>query len=880
MRKLVSPRSILIVSLVGFTISIGIGLNEIYRHRLALDAQYKINAWLITQAELEMQRLVHTLDRYFSEVEPASHGDLAMRFDLFWSRLPVLLTGSQSEALRNVPGLEATILRIQADLEAIEKQILSLRPDDVVTYQAIRSRLMSHTGPLHDVVLAAIEHDSAKIEAERHAFRARYWQVGLSLFGALAGGAIFVGLLIRETRRTRHLLQVATAAEREAREARARLHEAIESISEGFMFYGADRKLLIANRKLRDIYFSISEMIVPGAAFDQLAIEAAYRGQYAGFTDPADAGRVDLFDFEAEGDHTIEMSDGRWIRVTRYATADGGCVSVHSDITELKKRETELAAKSAQLQATLDNISQGVGVFDAEYRLVTRNDRFLAILELPEELGQTGQDLDGILMFQARRGDFGDIEPDGRIAAEVLVEPRLELRLSTGRIVELEWGSMPDGGIVVTFADITERRLAEEQRQALMDGMHQSQKMQAIGTLAGGIAHDFNNVLASILGNAELALYDLDESHPAHEAVQQIATAGNHAANVVRQILAFSRHHPDEAKPVRVDDIVQESVTLLRATLPATIELVERRYCDHPVIVGDATQINQVIMNLGVNACHAIGERTGRITVELENVEIKGDFAHGLATEKRDATGQPIRILAEADGSGATLWSGLLTPGPHLRLTVQDTGCGMSYQTMSRMFEPFFTTKEVGAGTGLGLSAVHGIVMRHGGAIVVESRVGAGTTFSIFLPRMVEQGADPATGDADAAAGQGHERIMLVDDDPLVLNATARMLERAGYHVDRMAGSPDALDAFRAGPRRWDLVITDQTMPRMSGITLAEEMLRIRPDVAIVLCTGFSAMVDEQRAKEIGVRAFAQKPIVGQALVNLVRGVLDARQDA
>lgn len=320
MRKLVSPRSILIVSLVGFTISIGIGLNEIYRHRLALDAQYKINAWLITQAELEMQRLVHTLDRYFSEVEPASHGDLAMRFDLFWSRLPVLLTGSQSEALRNVPGLEATILRIQADLEAIEKQILSLRPDDVVTYQAIRSRLMSHTGPLHDVVLAAIEHDSAKIEAERHAFRARYWQVGLSLFGALAGGAIFIGLLIRETRRTRHLLQVATAAEREAREARARLHEAIESISEGFMFYGADRKLLIANRKLRDIYFSISEMIVPGAAFDQLAIEAAYRGQYAGFTDPADAGRVDLFDFEAEGDHTIEMSDGRWIRVTRYAT--------------------------------------------------------------------------------------------------------------------------------------------------------------------------------------------------------------------------------------------------------------------------------------------------------------------------------------------------------------------------------------------------------------------------------------------------------------------------------------------------------------------------------------------------------------------------------
>ncbi len=379
--------------------------------------------------------------------------------------------------------------------------------------------------------------------------------------------------------------------------------------------------------------------------------------------------------------------------------------------------------------------------------------------------------------------------------------------------------------IVGTAEDITNRRQLEEQ-------FRQAQKMEAIGQLAGGVAHDFNNILAAILGNTQLALADTAEKHPARESLEEIKKACVRAKSLVQQILAFSSQQPQERRVIELGPTLQEAVNFLRATIPSVVEFVMSIDTTAPPVLADPTQVHQVIANLCTNAWHALEDQPGRIEVKLEAVTLDATAANRLAG---------------------------LKPGRMACLSVTDTGKGMDAATLERIFDPFFTTKERGKGTGLGLSVVHGIVQGHDGAITVASQPGRGTTFQVYFPAAAASvEAAPALVSAPVR-GDGQHILFLDDEEPLVYLAT-RMLERLGYRVTGFTRAVDAVGAFRDNPAQFDLVIADLNMPGASGLEVAADVLKLRPDLPVVLCSGHVTEDLRQRARNAGIREVLYKP--------------------
>jgi PAS domain S-box-containing protein len=395
--------------------------------------------------------------------------------------------------------------------------------------------------------------------------------------------------------------------------------------------------------------------------------------------------------------------------------------------------------------------------------------------------------------------------------------------------------------------DITARKKAEEEKAALETQLLHAQKMESIGTLSGGIAHDFNNLLGIILGNAELAMDDMPEWHSAKFNLNEIRTASLRARDVVKQLLSFSRKTDPKQRPVKLVQIVEEALRILRSSIPTSVEIHQNIPNDvEDTILADSTQINQVMINLFTNAAHAMEDTGGVITIGIENI----DLDHVSATVYPD-----------------------LSPGSYVKLTVSDTGTGIDHEIKDRIFDPYFTTKEVGKGTGIGLSVVHGIIKSHNGAIIVDSQFGKGTTFCIFFP--VAEEAVVIEAEPDDEFPTGNEKILIVDDEESMVDIGRRRLERLGYQVEARTDPREALDLFRAAPDQFDLVITDMTMPHITGDNLVKEILNIRPDMPTILCTGFSEKIDEEKAKQIGVREYIEKPIDQGRLSRLVRKVLD-----
>jgi len=383
-----------------------------------------------------------------------------------------------------------------------------------------------------------------------------------------------------------------------------------------------------------------------------------------------------------------------------------------------------------------------------------------------------------------------------------------------------------------------------EERKQVEKQLRQAQKMEAIGTLAGGIAHDFNNILAVILGFTEIALNMPEDTRTQHW-LKQVLKAGERAKELVQQILAFSRETEQERKPVRITPILKETLKLLSASLPATIEIRED-VAASGTILGDPTQVHQVLMNLCTNAAYAMREEGGVLTVSQSDVELDVEAAARYPN---------------------------LPPGSYLRLIVSDTGHGMDRAVMERIFDPYFTTKEPNEGTGLGLSVVHGIVQSYGGVITVDSEPGKGTSFHVVLPRIDRE--DTPKAETFAPLPTGNERILFIDDEKMLVEMGQEMLESLGYDVVALTNSLEALETFRAQPDRFDLVITDQTMPHKTGAELARELLRIRPDIPIILCTGFSEIITEKQAEATGIRRFLMKPILRREMAQTIRDLLD-----
>jgi PAS domain S-box-containing protein len=454
-----------------------------------------------------------------------------------------------------------------------------------------------------------------------------------------------------------------------------------------------------------------------------------------------------------------------------------------------------------------------------------------------------------------------------------------EIATNFGRTlpIRLSSAAMPDGiggerQIVCVFQSLADHRRAEAEQTQLREQLYQAQKMQAIGTLAGGIAHDFNNILGSMLGHSFLALEDLEENHPAHASLKQILASGERAKALVQQILAYSRNAEFMLEPMIAAKAIVSSLDQIRSAVPAHITLIQTPM-EEVTIAGDPTQLHQVLLNLCVNAAHAIGNSPGEIRVAVERIAIPSD-QRGLFP--RDPLGTGAAAPA-SDGAAAAsrMWFGVAEPGEYCRISVSDNGCGMDRATMARIFEPFFTTKEVGKGTGLGLAAVHGILRNHNGVIAVESAPGGGTRFEIYIPECTIPVAVETPAPAAAPqASKGSQRVMLVDDDQSLLEVTRRTLCRLGYEVVPFSRPEEALKSFKLMPAAWDLVLTDRSMPNMSGEDFAQEVLRTRPDTPVVMATGFSAPEDELRIRDLGVADFLYKPIVGDELAAALQRVL------
>jgi signal transduction histidine kinase/CheY-like chemotaxis protein len=401
-------------------------------------------------------------------------------------------------------------------------------------------------------------------------------------------------------------------------------------------------------------------------------------------------------------------------------------------------------------------------------------------------------------------------------------------------------------GILILTTDVTEQKAAEENAEKLKDQLRQAQKMESIGTLAGGIAHDFNNILSAILGYTEISLMGLAADSRLKPNLEKIFQAGERARDLVRQILAFSRQGNPEMVPFHIEQVVKEALQLIRASLPATIDIRFLGGSD-AVVMGDSTQIHQVLMNLCTNAGHAMKDGKGILTVEIVDVAVLRDEFDG---ERRD-----------------------MLPGDYVRIKVGDTGQGMTQDVMERIFDPYFTTKRKGHGTGMGLAVTHGIVKSHGATITVESELGKGSIFTIFLQTVEKR--TRAAPELHGPVAKGDERILLVDDEMSLADMGKKMLENLGYRVEARTSSVDALELFKMDPDRFNVVITDMTMPNMTGVELSQRIMEIRPNIPIILSTGFSELITEAQAKALGINAFISKPILKADLARTVRDVLE-----
>ncbi|MDQ5986399.1 MAG: Sensor histidine kinase RcsC [Syntrophus sp. SKADARSKE-3] len=525
---------------------------------------------------------------------------------------------------------------------------------------------------------------------------------------------------------------------------------------------------------------------------------------------------------------------------------------------ETRKRMEESEEKHRRLFETM---SQGVVYYNANGEIISANPAATNILGLSHEelLGKTftspkwkllredGSELpaqEHPLMVALRMGKPVDNFIIG------LSNPQKDVRhwLSITVIPLFRPGETKPFQVYSTFEDITDRKQAEMERQDMEKRLFQAQKMEAIGTMAGGIAHDFNNILGIIVGYTEMALTE-DQKKEREQYLQEALKGADRAKEMIRQLLTFSRKGGHEKKPMDLKLLVKEAVKFLRASIPTTIEIQQRLTKESCNILADPTQIHQIIMNLCSNATHAMKRTGGILNIDLTIVEI----AQGGLSIYHD-----------------------LKPGHYVKLTVSDTGHGMDHDIQQCIFDPFFTTKSKEEGTGLGLSVVYGIVKSHNGIINVYSEPDRGATFNIYLPAIIH--TEAMKMNTVKPITRGTERILFVDDEAALANLGTRMLTSLGYHVTGVTSSIEALNLFQTEPQCYDIVITDMTLPKMTGIVLSRKILKIRPDIPIILCSGSRESETEEKAKATGIRAYLTKPLTRKELSSVIREILDEHE--
>ena len=543
----------------------------------------------------------------------------------------------------------------------------------------------------------------------------------------------------------------------------------------------------------------------------------------------------------------------RWLAWADTALVDDSgavtaIIGVGRDVTDRKQAEAALKESRDLFDSFMEHLPALAFIKDRDGHYIYTNRAFGNLYNEPQgrRLGKTDMELwPEDVAQELMRNDRRVIDDDRimNIVETTSVEDEMQYWQVSKFPLYKDGEACYVGGVAI---DISDHMKALEAKQELEFQLLQTQKMEAIGTLAGGIAHDFNNILSAIIGFTEMSLLDAAPGSGMIENLEKVLQAGERARDLVKQILTFSRQSQTDPKPIQLQPILKEAMKLLRASLPTTVKMdviIEPA----GTVMADPTQVHQLIMNLCTNARDAMENIDGTLTVIME----------------------PAVLRAEETARYARL-----IPGKYCKLTVCDTGQGIPSHILEKIFDPFFTTKSEGRGTGMGLAVVHGIVERIGGAITVDSRPGEGTCFIIFLPVIDDQPTDILP--ASLKVPGGTERILFVDDEVFQTDLGGQMLGRLGYQVSAHTRSVEALEAFRSDPDGYDLVITDMTMPEMTGDELARQMLAIRPGLPIILCTGYSERMTEDTAVELGIRGFVMKPVVIRELALLIRKVLDA----
>jgi len=632
-----------------------------------------------------------------------------------------------------------------------------------------------------------------------------------------------------------------------------RFRSLIEASHDGIVIANDQGKIVTVNRAAEEM-FGYSEKELEGKPLSILMParyqERHFQGMQNFITTGVSRYLGKAFAFEGlrkdGNEFPLELNISSWI--SEGEVNFGGIIR---DVTERNRMETETHHAQQRFKTLVDSLEGLVYVADFEtYELLYVN--------------KYGRDIWGDIAGQTcwqtlQTGQTGPCAfcTNDRLR-DVAGRPTGTYVWEFQNTVNNEWYECRDQAIEWTdgryvrmeiATNITPRKRAEQEKAELETQIRTTQKMEAIGTLAGGIAHDFNNILVPIIAYTDIVMATEAPDSATWQNLNEVYKAANRAKELVKQILTFSREREHETCPVQLVPVIKESLKLLKASLPSTIEVSQRLEAEGVTILADPTQIHQIVMNLCTNAYHAMREQGGLMEVTLSEVEIGLD-------DSQDHN---------------------LPPGPYLVLTVSDTGPGMDQATMERIFDPYFTTRRHGEGTGLGLAVVLGIVKKYGGDIRVYSEPGQGASFQVYFPVL---------GKAEAGLGAilsaplvtGDERILLVDDELQIVESLQRMLEFHGYQITAKTSSKEALEAFRLAPHDFDLVITDQTMPYLTGDQLVLGMKKIRPNTPIILCTGFSNTLDEIKAKALGIDAFLMKPVLRKELVETIRTVLDKKR--